>query len=128
MNRIVRSFLVVLLLCVYTYALGFAVLWNERRNVRQEDLKLSGWGILFIAGVLIMLAGAWFAYKLAKADYNKLSVAAAMVVAATLVLGIIYVAPEIGWESSLRLLGIIAVGLAVVSAHIYLAVSDRHSS
>jgi hypothetical protein len=81
---------------------------------------------LFIVGGLILLAGIWLAIQFARNDYNGSAITIAIVDAVIATLGIVKVAPEVSWTPSLRLLGAIAVAVAFVSAHIYLAVSDRH--
>jgi len=127
MNRIVRSLLIVIWASAGLLGAAFAGMWWDRARDRKETPDLSGWGLLFIAGAIVLLIGVLYAYRLANRNRNGAAVIVSFIDAVILTLGIVFVAPEIGWASSLRLLAGIVGVLIYIGIHIVLALAGRYT-
>lgn len=127
MNRIVRSFLITVWSMAGLFGAASAGIWWDRGRDRKNTPELSGWGLLFIAGAIVLLIGVLYARRLAKRNHNDAAVIVSFIDAIILTLGVLIVAPEIGWASSLRLLAGIAIPFIYIGIHIVLALAGRYT-
>ena len=125
MGRVVRSSLAVVWAIAGVLVVYFTGIWWDRASARGDAPDLSGWGLFFVIGLIVLLAGIGFGYWLARQNHNEASAFVLVTCAVLITLGLTLLAPAIGWAASLRLSALVFGALIYFVVHFWIAWRSR---